>query len=174
MKTKLFTVSPRLFDPAMLSEPAEIIRRGGLVAFPTETVYGLGANALDGAASGRIFDAKGRPHDNPQIVHVSDPGDCGKYSYCEAYPSFFKIAERFMPGPVTVITPKKDAIPDEVTVGLDTVAIRCPAHPVARELIRLAGVPVAAPSANRSGKPSPTTAEHVLRDMDGRIDAVIE
>ena len=173
MKTKLVRVDPRgPFDA--LDEAGEIIRSGGLVAFPTETVYGLGANALDPSSCDAVFTAKGRPHDNPLIVHVATPDACENYAWCKDDPVFHEIAERFMPGPNTVVLPKKPIIPNEVTVGLDTVALRCPIHPVARELIRRSGVPIAAPSANRSGKPSPTTAEHVLMDMDGRIPLILD
>ncbi len=174
MKTKIIQVDPASFEEEVLAEPAELIRNGKLVAFPTETVYGLGANALDPSACDRIFDAKGRPHDNPLIVHVYRPDDCRDFAYCEEYPVFEKIASRFMPGPITVIMRKKSLIPDTVTVGLDTVALRCPVHPVARALIRLSGVPIAAPSANRSGRPSPTSAQHVWEDMNGRIPCIID
>ena len=174
MKTRVIRVDPMQPVDAMLEPAAELIRGGELVAFPTETVYGLGANALDASACDRIFEAKGRPHDNPLIVHVSDPADCSSYAFCDSYPVFEKIADRFMPGPLTVVMKKKSVIPDTVTVGLDTVALRCPVHPVARALIRLSGVPIVAPSANRSGKPSPTTAEHVYYDMNGRIPCIID
>ncbi len=174
METKLFRVDPEHCDEFDFTEPADCIKAGRLVAFPTETVYGLGANALDAKACDSIFKAKGRPHDNPLIVHVLRPEDCEQYAHSENCPLFFKLAGRFMPGPLTVILPKKNIIPDSVTVGLDTVALRCPSHPVARELIRSAGVPIAAPSANLSGKPSPTTAQHVIDDMLGKIDMIID
>lgn len=169
MKTEFVKASDgaRVFDAA-----GEILRRGGLVAFPTETVYGLGGNALDPDAAKKIFAAKGRPGDNPLIVHVADPADAEKIAYTsEAY---YILAEHFMPGPLTVVLPKRDNVPSSVTGGLDTVAVRCPAHPVARELIRAAGMPIAAPSANISGAPSPTTARHVLDDMNGRIEMIID
>jgi len=157
-----------------MDRAGSVIARGGLVAFPTETVYGLGANALDASACDRIFEAKGRPHDNPLIVHVLNPKDCSLYAETEASDLFPILAERFMPGPLTVILPKKEIIPDSVTVGLSTVALRCPSHPIARELIASAGVPIAAPSANLSGKPSPTRPEHVLEDMMGRVDMILD
>ncbi len=174
MRTRVLKLDPNLPDDSVLRQAVEVILRGGLVAFPTETVYGLGANALNGEACARIFDAKGRPHDNPLIVHLADPSDYTKYAECANTALFEEIARRFMPGPITVILPKKKEIPDEVTVGLQTVALRCPSHKIAHRLIELAGVPIAAPSANLSGKPSPTTAEHVIEDMDGRIDLILD
>lgn len=155
-----------------LSEAAKIIRDGGLVVFPTETVYGLGGNATDADAARKIYEAKSRPSDNPLIIHVSAPEDAEKYAYTNEL--YYKFARAFMPGPLTVIMPKKESIPLSVTGGLDSVAVRCPSHPVARELIRQAGVPIAAPSANLSGKPSPTNARHVLDDMNGRVDMIID
>lgn len=155
-----------------LNRAGEIIRSGGLVAFPTETVYGLGGNALLSDAAEKIFAAKGRPSDNPLIVHISTPDEAENYAYTNDL--YYKLAEAFMPGPLTIILPKKDCIPKSVTGGLDTVALRCPEHPVARELIKASGVPIAAPSANLSGSPSPTTAEHVLDDLNGRIDMIID
>lgn len=174
MNTEVIRINPNQFDDAQLRTAAELIRLGELVAFPTETVYGLGADALNTKACEQIFEAKGRPRDNPLIVHVEKPSDCYQFAHCEKYPVFEKIAARFMPGPITVIMEKKSVIPDTVTVGLNTVALRCPLNPVARALIRMSRVPIAAPSANRSGKPSPTTAQHVLDDMDGRIPCVID
>ena len=172
MNTKIYQIDPRNTDPSALKEAADILRGGGLVAFPTETVYGLGGDATDAAAAERIYAAKGRPSDNPLIIHIADPEDAARYALVnEAYE---KLARAFMPGPLTVILPKRDAIPDTVTGGLDTVAVRCPSHPIARELIRLAGVAIAAPSANLSGSPSPTSGEHVIRDLSGRIDAIID
>lgn len=159
-------------DNQMIGRAAHIIMRGGLVAFPTETVYGLGCNAYDGEAALRVFKAKGRPADNPLIVHVAEPHDA--YAFAEPTPMYDKLAERFMPGPLTVVLPKKDIIPDEVTAGNDTVAVRCPSDPTAHALIKSAGCPIAAPSANRSGSPSPTTADHVFDDLDGRIDMILD
>lgn len=159
-------------DIENLTIAADILRRGGLVAFPTETVYGLGANALDKDAVSSIFHAKGRPQDNPLIVHVSDKEDIQKYADTQN-PLFEPLKEQ-MPAPLTVILPKKDIIPSIVTAGLSNVAMRVPQSIIARKLIELSGVPVAAPSANLSGKPSPTSAQHVICDMKGRIDCIID
>ena len=156
---------------ADLETAAEIIKNGGLVAFPTETVYGLGADATNADACKNIFSAKGRPQDNPLIVHLAYVSEVDKYAYTNAL--FERIAAEFMPGPLTVILPKKDTIPDTVTAGLDSVAIRVPMNSTAHKLIKISGKPIAAPSANLSGKPSPTTAKHVVSDMTGRIDAII-
>lgn len=150
-----------------------IIRSGGLVAFPTETVYGLGANGLDGEAVRRIFEAKGRPSDNPLILHVAKKSDV-KELWSHVPDNARRLMDAFWPGPLTIIFVKSDIIPDEVTAGLDTVAVRMPEHKTALALIRAAGVPVAAPSANISGRPSPTSAEHVINDMDGKIDVIID
>ena len=152
---------------------AEIIRQGGLLGIPTETVYGLGANGLDENAVLNIFEAKGRPQDNPLILHVSGPEQVERF--CHDIPdAAFRLMERFWPGPLTLVLPARDNVPRRTTAGLDTVAIRCPDNDLTREIIRLAGVPIAAPSANISGKPSPTTAEHVLHDMDGKIAAIVD
>ncbi len=159
-------------DGSSLERAAEIVKKGGLVIFPTETVYGLGASAYDADAVYKIFEAKRRPHDNPLIVHVSDPREAEFFSYTNAL--YYRLARAFMPGPLTLILKKRENIPPEVTAGGDTVGVRCPSHPVAREFIRLAGVPVAAPSANLSGRPSPTTAAHCIEDMNGRVDAIID
>ena len=174
METKRVKIedTARIHDRELL-EAAEILREGGLVAFPTETVYGLGANALDEAAARKIYEAKGRPSDNPLIAHVADPEDV------EALVEYIpengrKLMEAFWPGPLTMIFPKSAVVPYGTTGGLDTVAIRMPSDPVANRLIALAGVPVAAPSANTSGRPSPTTADHVWQDMNGRIDMIID
>lgn len=170
MKTefvKLSECGDEVFEAA-----GKIIREGGLVAFPTETVYGLGGNAFAPDAAEKIFRAKGRPSDNPLIVHVSSPEEAESFAYTND--TYYKLAESFMPGPLTVILPKKDIIPDTVTGGLDSVAVRCPEHVAARKLISAAKVPVAAPSANISGSPSPTTAEHVRADMDGKIDMILD
>lgn len=160
-------------DEAAIAKAAEIIRKGGTVAFPTETVYGLGANALDGASVQKIYTAKGRPSWNPLIVHVSSKEmlDTLATSYPEG---FDKLAAKFMPGPLTFLLPKSERIPNEVSAGRNDVAVRMPKHPIALQLIAAAGVPIAAPSANRSGKTSPTSAEHVLEDLDGRIDAILD
>ena len=139
---------------------------------PTETVYGLGANALDKEAVTNVYKAKGRPMDNPLIVHLAKADDAEKYAHTSEL--YYKLAERFMPGPLTVILPKKDVIPYEVTCGLETVAIRVPSNGIAHTLIELSGCPIAAPSANLSGRPSPTSFEHVIEDMNGRVDAIID
>lgn len=158
-----------------IKKAAEIIKNGGLVGMPTETVYGLGANALNPKAVLDIFKAKGRPADNPLIVHISDVSQIEKFSLAEEIPENAKIlAKKFWPGPLTMIVKKGKAVPDEVSAGLDTVAIRFPSHPVAQKLISFAGLPVAAPSANLSGSPSPTTPQHVMRDLKGKIPAIID
>lgn len=174
MITKTIRIDPNSFLDKDLTEAAKLIREGKLVAFPTETVYGLGANALDGAACDSVFEAKMRPHDNPLIVHVLSPADFSLYAETENQPLLEELANRFMPGPLTVVLPKKKTIPDSVTVGLSTVALRCPSHPVARSLIRVSGCPIAAPSANLSGRPSPTAASHVIEDMSGRIPMILD
>ena len=156
-----------------LDEAGRIIREGGLVAFPTETVYGLGGNAFDKCASSKIYNAKGRPSDNPLIVHIADFKDIEKVAE-DIRKKKKKIMERFWPGPVTLIFKKKKEVPYETTGGLDTVAVRMPSHPVAMRFIKSAGVPIAAPSANTSGRPSPTTAQHVAEDMNGKIDMIID
>ena len=172
MNTKLFTLSQEDTDHPALDEAAGILLEGGLVAFPTETVYGLGGDATRADAAQRIYAAKGRPSDNPLIIHVADPEDASRYAHTNEI--YDKLARAFMPGPLTVILPKREIIPDAVTGGLDSVAVRCPSHPLARALIRKAGVAIAAPSANLSGSPSPTSGEHVRRDLSGRIDAIID
>ncbi len=159
--------------PESIQEAAKILNNKGLVAFPTETVYGLGANALDEEAAAKIYEAKGRPSDNPLIVHIADID--AVYTLASEVPeNAVLLMEAFWPGPLTIILPKVGIVPDGTTGGLDTVAIRMPSHPVALELIRESGLYIAAPSANSSGRPSPTLASHVMEDMDGRIDAVID
>ena len=170
MITEVFLVNESSTD--ILKKAAALLQNGELVAIPTETVYGLGANALDKDACLSIFAAKGRPSDNPLIVHIHKPNDAEKIAVTNEL--YYKLAEKFMPGPLTIILPKKEVIPKEVTAGLDSVAIRCPAHPVANALIKIAGIPIAAPSANSSGKPSPTTAQHVFDDMDGKIPLILD
>ncbi len=160
-------------DENSIQTAAEILKNGGLVAIPTETVYGLAANALDGEAVKKIFIAKGRPQDNPLIVHVSSLDEIPPLVE-QVDPRLYSLAEKYWPGPLTVIMKKSVLIPDEVSAGLDTVAIRMPSHEGARRIIAAAGLPLAAPSANASGKPSPTKASHVIQDLDGRIDAVID
>ena len=152
---------------------AELIKNGQLVVFPTETVYGLGANGLDGGAVSRIFEAKGRPNDNPLILHVAKKSDV-KRLWGHVPELAEKLMDTFWPGPLTLIFNRSECVPDEVTAGLGTVAVRMPENETARALIKKAGVPLAAPSANLSGKPSPTTAEHVLADMDGRVPLIID
>lgn len=166
--TRCFTDSPADLDRA-----AELLRAGELVAIPTETVYGLAADAENGPAVARIFEAKGRPMDNPLIVHIADWDMLPRLT--EEIPDVaVKLARAYWPGPLTMIFPKGPRIPDEVSAGLSTVAVRMPSHPVARALIRKSGCPLAAPSANRSGSPSPTLAAHVLSDLGGRIAAVVD
>jgi L-threonylcarbamoyladenylate synthase len=181
MNTQQDTLRLRV-DPARMHEPeaqlalaqaAAILRKGGTVALPTETVYGLGANALNANAVEAIFAAKGRPYWDPLIVHVSDEAMLAQV-VSETPDAARKLMAAFWPGPLTLLLPRSAAVPDAVTAGRPLVGVRMPAHPVARELIRLAGIPIAAPSANRFGHTSPTTAVHVLDDLDGRIDAVVD
>ena len=160
-------------DDASIRRAAALLRAGELVAFPTETVYGLGAAALNGEAAARIFAAKGRPADNPLIAHIAGESGLAGLIACEPCACARKLMRAFWPGPMTLIFPKSPRVPREVTAGLDTVAVRMPSHPVARALIRAAQTPIAAPSANRSGRPSPTTAAHVLEDMEGRIPLIL-
>ena len=151
---------------------SKILKNGGLVAFPTETVYGLGANALDPGAVLSIFTAKGRPADNPLIVHIHERRQLEPL--CDVPERAFSLMDAFWPGPLTILCPKKPAIPDQVTAGLSTVAVRMPSHPVARAMLQACDLPIAAPSANSSGRPSPTTASHVLEDMNGKIPLIID
>lgn len=171
--TRVRRVSTRTPGDAAIREAAGLIRAGRLVAFPTETVYGLGADGLNAIAVARIFAAKGRPHDNPLILHVAETA--GLELLAKQVPETARVlAERFWPGPLTLVVPRSERVPDETTAGLQTVAVRCPDHPVALALIRAAGVPIAAPSANVSGRPSPTSAQHVLDDLRGRVDMVLD
>ncbi|MBQ1489490.1 MAG: threonylcarbamoyl-AMP synthase [Eubacterium sp.] len=156
-----------------ITEAAQIIREGGLVAFPTETVYGLGADALNADAVARIYEAKGRPNDNPTIVHISAESDMLRLTNTIT-DDMKKLMKAFWPGPMTMICTRKPVVPDVTTGGLDTVGIRMPSNPIARELIFRSGRPIAAPSANLSGRPSPTTAQHVIDDLDGKVDAIIQ
>ena len=172
MKTKHFKITDIYAEDSLLAEAASCIADGGLAVFPTETVYGLGGNGLDAEAAKKIYAAKGRPSDNPLILHIAKPEDAEAYAYTNE--TYYKLAKAFMPGPLTVVLPKRKIVPSSATGGLDTVALRCPAHPVAHRLIELAGVPIAAPSANLSGKPSPTCAAHVAQDMDGRVDIILD
>lgn len=166
-------VDPRDPDPETIRRAAGTLRRGGLVAFPTETVYGLGAAALDPAAVARIFAAKGRPSYNPLIVHVADAG-AARALAAEWSPAAERLADAFWPGPLTLVVPRRPGVPDAVTAGLPSVALRVPAHPVAHALLREAGIPVAAPSANRSTQVSPTTAAHVERSLGGRVELILD
>ena len=169
MNTTLFTE----LNDETIARGAEILKRGGLLGIPTETVYGLGANALDADACRRIYEAKGRPQDNPLIIHIPDSSWLPRY--CRSVPeSAYRLADAFWPGPLTMILPKQDIVPMRTTGGLDTVGVRCPNHPVTLALIRAAGVPIAAPSGNTSGRPSPTTAADMMEDMDGKIDGVFD
>ena len=167
----------RVFHPENgeneIREAAQILRSGGLLGIPTETVYGLGASALNEDAVLHIFQAKGRPQDNPLIIHVPDVTWLERY--CAQVPeTAYRLAEAFWPGPLTMILPRKPIIPLRTTGGLDTVGVRCPDHPVTRAIIQEAGVPVAAPSGNTSGRPSPTSAADMLEDMDGKIDGIVD
>lgn len=174
MNTKIvkITVCGKVNDEELL-EAAEILKGGGLVAFPTETVYGLGANALNEKAAKKIYAAKGRPSDNPLIAHISCMDELPALA-SEIPDAARRLAMRFWPGPLTMVFKKQSRVPDGTTGGLDTVAVRMPSDPVANRLIRLAGVPVAAPSANTSGRPSPTRAEHVIEDMAGKIEMILD
>lgn len=173
MFTKVIKIDNCKIDDRLLTEAAQVLRAGGLVAFPTETVYGLGANGLDEEAARKIYAAKGRPSDNPLILHISSTEEI--VPLVQAVPEAAgKLMKAFWPGPLTMIFPKSEIVPYGTTGGLDTVAVRMPSDPVASRLIALTGLPIAAPSANRSGRPSPTTAEHVFQDMDGRIEMILD
>ncbi len=167
------TIIKNADDPAAIREAGEIIKNGGLVAFPTETVYGLGADALNRAAAKKIYEAKGRPSDNPLIVHITNTEDLVKI-VAEIPPEAEAVAEKFWPGPLTLILKKSGIVPYETTGGLDTVAVRMPGNEAARNLIDASGGFIAAPSANTSGRPSPTTAQHVKEDLDGAIDMILD
>ncbi|MGC8969228.1 MAG: L-threonylcarbamoyladenylate synthase [Conexivisphaera sp.] len=172
-RTRVLRVDPRNPDESKIARAAEVIRSGGLVAFPTETVYGLGADAFNPEALRRIFLAKGRPQDNPLIVHVPDREWLTRVA--SSVPELAgRLVERFWPGPLTLVVEASPSLPTEVTAGLPTVAVRCPAHPVALRLIELSGTPIAAPSANLSGRPSPTSAEHVISDLWGLVDVIVD
>jgi L-threonylcarbamoyladenylate synthase len=171
--TESIRVDPQRPDPSAINRAATRLREGGLVAFPTETVYGLGAHALDPAAVRRLFDAKGRPATDPVIVHVDSIDRLGLL-VVDVPEEAHALARRFWPGPLTIVLRRSPAVPDEVTAGLDTVAVRMPAHPVAHAILSAAGVPIAAPSANLFSRPSPTQAAHVLEDLNGRIDLIVD
>ncbi|MBQ8321937.1 MAG: threonylcarbamoyl-AMP synthase [Clostridia bacterium] len=174
MKTEIIKIDPDNITPSLsdIKRAAEILKSGGLVVFPTETVYGLGGDATNPASAEKIFSAKGRPKDNPLIIHIENAEDAALYA--KTTPLYYRLAEKFMPGPLTVILESKDTVPYQTRGGLETVAVRCPENPVARAFISLAGVAVAAPSANLSGSPSPTNASHVIDDMYGRVDVIID
>ena len=174
MNTKVFKIDPSNVDlhKTEIKTAAELIKRGELVVIPTETVYGLGGDATNPTAAEKIYKAKGRPSDNPLIIHISDPSEAEEYTYTNS--TYYKLAERFMPGPLTVVLPAKSTVPPQTRGGLDTVAVRCPENVIARCLIKEAGVAIAAPSANLSGSPSPTTAKHVIDDMMGRVALIID
>jgi L-threonylcarbamoyladenylate synthase len=172
VRTKIIRVNPDNPEEEKIVVAANIIRKGGLVAFPTETVYGLGANGLDGEAVRKIFVAKKRPMDNPLILHVSGVDMIEEIA--EVNETARKLINEFFPGPLTLVMRKKDVVPPEVTAGLDTVAVRMPSHPVAIKLIEMSELPIAAPSANLAGKPSPTKAEHVIEDLYERVDVIID
>lgn len=177
MKTELLSVTPEnLYKKQgreIMDRAAALIREGQLVGFPTETVYGLGGNGMQADASGKIYEAKGRPSDNPLILHIAEFGQLDGIAE-NISDDAWKLMKEFWPGPLTIVLKKKEAVPKETTGGLNTVAVRMPSHPVARELILRSGVPIAAPSANRSGRPSPTEAVHVMEDMEGRIPMIID
>ena len=172
MKTEHIKITDITAQENDLARAAQILRAGGLVVFPTETVYGLGGDATRDEAAKKIYAAKGRPSDNPLIIHIANPADAERYAVTNEL--YYRLAKAFMPGPLTIILPRRESIPKSTTGGLDSVAVRCPAHPVAHKLIELCGFPIAAPSANLSGKPSPTSAAHVAQDMDGRVDMIID
>ena len=167
MHTRIVSVP----DEKSIADAVKLLENGGLVAFPTETVYGLGGNGLDAASAAKIYSAKGRPSDNPLILHLSSAEEAEKYAY--TCPTYYKLAMAFMPGPLTVILKKKPIVPLCTTGGLETVAVRVPAHPVAGALLAHCDFPVAAPSANISGRPSPTRLEHVIEDMAGKVDMIL-
>ncbi len=171
--TRVFRVDPFRPDPEVIGYAAGVIRSGGLVVFPTETVYGLGASAFDSRAVERIYAVKGRPLDNPVIVHICDLGQLELVA-SRVPEEAYRLVERLWPGPLTILLPRSPKVPNVVTAGLDTVAVRMPAHPVALELIRSAGVPIAAPSANLSGKPSPTRGEHVIEDLYSKVEVILD
>ena len=173
METIIKKIDARNMTDEDFAEAAKLLKEGKLVAFPTETVYGLGGDAFDPTASKRIYAAKGRPSDNPLIVHIADVEELKKL--CKDVPqTAYELAKEFWPGPLTMIMKKADCIPKETTGGLDTVAIRMPSHPIAKKLIEQSGIPIAAPSANASGRPSTTKAEHVIEDLNGKIEMIID
>lgn len=173
METKIITIEKDNINEGLMKEAGALISQGELVAFPTETVYGLGGDALDPEAAAKIYAAKGRPSDNPLIVHIADYADLERIAEVVP-PQAKRLSDAFWPGPLTMIVRKNDRVPDATTGGMDTVAVRMPSHPIALELIRKSGCLIAAPSANTSGRPSPTLASHVAEDLDGRIAMIID
>jgi len=173
VKTEILKIQPDNIDNEKIKYAAKVLREGGIVAFPTETVYGLGADALNENAVKKIFEAKGRPSDNPLIVHITGREYVDGLAAAIS-PQAGILMDRFWPGPLTLVLPKSDKIPSVITAGLSTVGLRAPAHPIALALIREAGIPIAAPSANLSGKPSPTVSKHVIDDLNGRVDVIID
>ncbi len=173
METKIIKIDRKNPEKELLAEAGRLLREGALVAFPTETVYGLGGNGLQGDVAARIYAAKGRPSDNPLIVHIAEI-EALKVLAVDIPPLAYKLAERFWPGPLTMILKKSAVVPYTTTGGLDTVAIRMPSDEIAREIIRISGTYIAAPSANLSGRPSPTKAEHVIEDLSGRIEMIVD
>ena len=172
MNTRIVKICDICEQSADIDNAAQVIKDGGIVVIPTETVYGVGGDATNSASSQKIYAAKGRPSDNPLIIHIADPADAELYAHTNKL--YYKLAAAFMPGPLTVILKKRDNIPYETTGGLETVAVRCPAHPVAHEIIKRAGVPIAAPSANISGRPSATCVKYVIEDFDSRVDMIVD
>jgi L-threonylcarbamoyladenylate synthase len=173
VKTKILKIQSDNIDIEKIKYAAEVLRGGGIVAFPTETVYGLGADALNENAVKKIFEAKGRPSDNPLIVHITGKESVGGLAMAVSEKAQV-LMDRFWPGPLTLVLEKSDKIPPVITAGLSTVGLRAPSHPIALALIREAGISIAAPSANLSGKPSPTTSKHVIDDLNGRVDVIID
>ena len=173
VKTKIIRVSSQHPEASAIEEAAEVLRNGGLVAFPTETVYGLGADATNPETIKKVFEVKGRPPDNPLIVHISDPAQL-QFLAKGIPPKGKLLAETFWPGPLTIVVKRSDRVPDIVSAGLDTVAIRMPNHPITLQLVKVFGRAIVGPSANISGTPSPTTAEHVFNDLHGKIDMILD
>jgi len=173
METRIFTIDRNNPDKALLEEAGQLLKQGALVVFPTETVYGLGGDGMQANAAARIYEAKGRPSDNPLILHIADISALEVLAV-EVPELAYKLAEKFWPGPLTMILKKSDAVPYATTGGLDTVAIRMPSDEIAREIIRASGTYIAAPSANLSGRPSPTKAEHVIEDLSGRVEVIVD
>lgn len=172
MKTEIIRINDTDSSEEELLHAANVLVKGGLVVFPTETVYGLGGDGTNPCSAKKIYHAKGRPSDNPLIIHIANPEEAEKFAVTSKL--YYSLAKAFMPGPITVIMKKKDIIPYEVTGGLDTVAVRCPSHPIAHKLIEMSKIPIAAPSANISGRPSPTSADHVINDLNGKVDIILD